>query len=200
MVPPCFARPSRRRALPGAGTPWRCDGRPRHGLWTEPTRRPCGSGAMFGAAFRTRFQLPGLSVPYLRAYSPHHCLYDGYELFGAAPIQGKARGGRTAALTADSADAVSLTRQSGFVNGAICTEWEGTKPGALSLPTKPRAVHMAPGGVRLSRCTCFFLPLTALFRAFWPTRLSMRTAKWEPMDWKICTRMTISTTATSMTA
>ncbi len=27
---------------------------------------------MFAAALRTRFQLPGLSVPYLRVYSSHH--------------------------------------------------------------------------------------------------------------------------------
>ena len=30
---------------------------------------------MFGAAFCTRFQLPGLSVPYLRAYSSLRCLW-----------------------------------------------------------------------------------------------------------------------------
>ena len=39
-----------------------------------------GSGTMFGAAFRTPFQLPGLSGPYLRAYSSLHCLWLCYSI------------------------------------------------------------------------------------------------------------------------
>ena len=47
---------------------------------------------MFGAAFRTRFQLPGLSVPYFRAYSPHHCLCNDMIIFKIPPYSGKEYG------------------------------------------------------------------------------------------------------------
>ena len=39
-----------------------------------------GSKTMFSAAFRARFHLSGLSVPYLRAYSSFHCLCQRYSI------------------------------------------------------------------------------------------------------------------------
>ena len=38
-------------------------------------RRPRSSETMFGGTFGARFQLPGLSVTYLSAYSSLHCLW-----------------------------------------------------------------------------------------------------------------------------
>jgi len=53
--------------------------------WGRSARRPRGSGAMFSASLRARFQLPGLSVPWPRAYSPHHCLCHAMQFVSALP-------------------------------------------------------------------------------------------------------------------
>lgn len=52
----------------------RDDGRSRRSLKGK-TVRLRSSKTMFGAAFCARLQLPGLSVPYLRAYSSLRCLW-----------------------------------------------------------------------------------------------------------------------------
>ena len=76
VVPPCFTRASRQgpyRVRDLRPILLRCDGRARRGLKGHP-RRPRGSKTMFSGAFGTRFQLPGLSVTCLSAYSSLHCL------------------------------------------------------------------------------------------------------------------------------
>ena len=115
VVPPCFTRPSRGRALPGTDIPWRCDGHSRRGLG-----QPCPSPTRLRGHVRRGLSYPFSAPRALCAVSPRL-------LFPSLPL-------KTYSLAW--LMVFSLARQSVFVNGAILPEWEGTKRVFLSPPTK----------------------------------------------------------------
>lgn len=154
VVPPCFTRPSRGRALPGTDIPWRCDGRARRGLRTplslgRAAPRPCSAGP----------SVPVSSCPgSLCRISPLTLPIIAFALLTLCPAPSRrAQNSPSTACKTYSLTwlmLLSLARQSAFVNGTISPEWEGTGRPFLSLPTKTGQLTSRQGSVSPSTPAC----------------------------------------------
>lgn len=172
MVPPCFTPASRQGPYGVLAYSRALTGAPvaACACGSQPRR----SETIFSQTFRTRFHQSGLSVPYLPAYSSLPRVCRAYSVpLGLCLV---------------------YNRMAPSVNCASYTKSGSGKPFGLPLLL---IFYIAPG-MRFSLLTfCLALrrpaPLDSLVR-----RLSMRTARWVPMDWKICTRITSTRTDTYM--
>ena len=174
MVPPCFT-PATTGALWSTGILPRADGRSRRGL------------CLWQSAAPLRDHLPQ-SLPY--PFPPFRalCAVSLWLLFSSSRLR---------ALFSSAWVALSLQPEGAPVNRIFCTKKRGRQSNCFAAPSK---IHMPPG-LRLSRLICRLTFRRSFLR---PARLvmrwSVRVAREVPSDWKICTKITIKTTAMSITA